>query len=198
MRNDYVGALDWIDRALGVAGADVDPSLRARSLCRKTWCLWALGRGDELHTVMDEAEVVAREVASPELLSYVLRTRAAHELSDRPDAAAALADEALHWASVADDDWAFAIAAQTRALASADAAELRERVDWAATLLQQAGNLYILADLLVPAPTVRCVTTAIATRTSRRPRDPDRTRTCAPKQLGVASGDSRDRQARRR
>jgi hypothetical protein len=100
---------------------------------------------------MDEAEAAARDVASPGLLSYVLRTRAAHELSGRPEAAGTLADEALHWASVAGDDWALAMAASTRALAAASPAELRDRVQWAATLLQQARNLYLLMDLLVSA-----------------------------------------------
>jgi hypothetical protein len=43
------------------------------------------------------------------------------------------------------------MAAEARAVASDSAAELRERVGWAAALLEQVGNVYLLADLLTSA-----------------------------------------------
>ena len=129
-------------------GADAYPALRARALCDKAWCLWPLGRGAERRTVMDEAEAIARQLGDPRLLSHVLETRAQPAAAaGRLDVAATLADEALHWAKAAGDDWAIAVAAEVRALAAGSADELREHVDRAAALLDEAGNVYILAEL---------------------------------------------------
>ena len=47
----------------------------------------------------------------------------------------ALADEALHWASAAGDDWEIAEASRAKAIAASSIADLRERVDAAAALL---------------------------------------------------------------
>jgi predicted ATPase/class 3 adenylate cyclase len=152
MRDRYADALEWTDRSLSVPGAAAYPTLRARALCDKAWCLWPLGRGAERPAVTDEAEAIARRLADPALLSDVLETRAAHAgAAGRLEVAAKLADEALHWASAAGDDWALAMAAQARAIASGSAAELRERVGWAAALLERVGNVYLLADLLASA-----------------------------------------------
>jgi non-specific serine/threonine protein kinase len=101
---------------------------------------------------MEEAEAVARRLADPQVLTFVLEVRAAHEGSDgRLEVAASFADEALERANVAGDDWIIAAAAKTRALASRGAAELHRRVNRAAALLEQAGNVYLLADLLTSA-----------------------------------------------
>jgi len=101
---------------------------------------------------MDEAEAIARQLAEPRLLSHVLETRAQPAAAaGRLDVAATLADEALHWAKAAGDDWAIAVAAEVRALAAGSADELREHVDRAAALLDKAGNVYILAELLSAA-----------------------------------------------
>ena len=98
---------------------------------------------------MAEAEVTARALADPVLLSRVLESRSAHENgAGRLEVADALADEALHAARAAADDWAEAMAASASAMAADSAAELRERVDLAASLLEGVGNVYHLADLL--------------------------------------------------
>ena len=65
MRDRYADALDWIDRALSLPGADAYPALRVRALCVKAWCLLPLGRGAEQPAVMAEAEAIARELADP-------------------------------------------------------------------------------------------------------------------------------------
>ena len=47
MRDRYADAVDWIDQALSLPGADAHPALRVRALCVKAWRLWPLGRGAE-------------------------------------------------------------------------------------------------------------------------------------------------------
>ena len=140
MRDRYAEAVDWIDRALNLPEADAHSAPRVRALCTKAWALWPLGRGAEQPAVMAEAETSARAMADPALLSQVLQVRAAHEAShggDR-DVAAALADEALRWAGVAGDRWRSAMAATSQAMAPDNAAELRRRVDRAASLLERS------------------------------------------------------------
>jgi predicted ATPase/DNA-binding SARP family transcriptional activator len=152
MRDRYAEAVDWIDQALSRSDADAHPALRVRALCVKALSLWPLGRTAEQATVMAEAESIARELADPLILSQVLQARAAKETgANRLEAGEALADEALHWASVAADDWATAMAAFASAMAAGSAVELRERVDRAASLLEAVGNVYQLAGLLASA-----------------------------------------------
>jgi predicted ATPase/class 3 adenylate cyclase len=107
IRDRYLDAVEWSDRALSLPGADGHPALCVRALCIKAWTLWPLGRGAEQPAVMAEAEAIARALADPVILSQVLQTRAAHEGSaGRLDAAGTLSDEALSCASAAGDDWA--------------------------------------------------------------------------------------------
>jgi hypothetical protein len=148
-----VEAVEWIDRALDLPEADAHSAPRVRALCTKAWGLWPLGRGGEQPAVMAEAETGARAMADPALLSQVLQVRAAHEAShggDR-DVAAALAEEALQWARVAGDTWRSAMAATSQVMVPENAAELRRRVDRAASLLSEVGNVYHLADMLASA-----------------------------------------------
>ena len=152
MQDRYKEAIDWIDRALALRGAEAHPALRIHVLCIKSWALWPLGRGGEVGPVTVEAEAIARTLADPLLLWRALQARSASEFdAGRRDVADAVADEALRWAHVADDDWAIAMAAFAKAIAADSAAELRERVDVAASLLEGAGNLYHLAGLLASA-----------------------------------------------
>lgn len=62
-----------------------------------------------------------------------------------------LADEALHWAICAGDEWEIAEASRSKALAASNIADLRERVDTAASLLSDVGNVHQLASLLTSA-----------------------------------------------
>jgi hypothetical protein len=152
MRDRNADAVDWIDQALSVPRADAHPELRVRALCVKAWALWPLGRIGEQPAVVEEAETLARALADPVLLWLVLHMRSTFEGTDgRLDKAEALADEALRWASTAGDSWAIAMAAFPKAMAAASAAELRVRVDRAATLLHETGNVYLLAELLAAA-----------------------------------------------
>lgn len=140
------------DGALKLPAADAYPRLRAIALCIKVWALWPLGRGAEQPTVLDEAEAIARALADPVIVSRVLETRAGYENgANRPAVARPFADEALRWARTSGDGWAIAMAAFARAMASAAIGELRERVSAAASLLDEVGNVYHLADLLASA-----------------------------------------------
>ena len=47
MRNRYADAVDWVDQALNLPGADAHPALRVRALRTKARCLWQMGRGAE-------------------------------------------------------------------------------------------------------------------------------------------------------
>jgi hypothetical protein len=67
------------------------------------------------------------------------------------DVADALADEALHWTRTAGDDWEIAEAFRAKAIPAPSIAALRERVDAAATLLADVGNIHRLASLLTAA-----------------------------------------------
>jgi predicted ATPase/class 3 adenylate cyclase len=153
MRDRYADAVDWIDRALSLPGADVHPALRVRALCIKSWGLWPLGRAAEQSAAIAEAEADARALGDPVILSQVLQARSSHESSGarRLDVAEAFADEALALASTAGDDWTTAMAAFAKAMAASSDAELRERVGRAASLLESVGNVYHLADLLSSA-----------------------------------------------
>ena len=104
MRVQYVHAADWTDRALNLTGADAHPALRVRALRTKIRCLWHVGRGAERPSVVAEAEAIARRLGDPVLLSQALQLHVDHEIEDeRLDVAAAVAHEALRWASAAGD-----------------------------------------------------------------------------------------------
>ena len=86
------------------------------------------------------------------LLSLAFQFHAFHEIdAERLDVADAFSDEALRWARTAGDDWEIAEASRAKAIAASSIADLRERVDTAATLLADVGNLHDLARLLTAA-----------------------------------------------
>ena len=148
-RNRYADAVDWTDQALHLPGADAHPALRVRALCTKARCLWAMGRGAENPAIVAEVEAIARRLGDPVILSQGLQLRADHEIdADRLDVADALADEALHWARAAGDEWEIAEASRAKAVAASSIADLRERVGTAAALLADVGNVDLLANLL--------------------------------------------------
>jgi tetratricopeptide (TPR) repeat protein len=145
----YADAVAFIDRALSKPGADRAPELRVRALRYKSWALWPLGRKSERAMVVAEAKATARALADPAVLSQLLYTRAVQEshTRNRLEVASALADEALSCAQAAGDPWTLAMVAHARAVTSGGSAELRERVDQAASLLHAVGNRYHLADV---------------------------------------------------
>ena len=101
---------------------------------------------------MAAAEAIARALGDPVLLSRALRIRVVQEIeAERLDAADALADEALHWAGAAGDDWEIAEASRAKAIAASSIVDLRDRVDRAASLLGDVGNVHELANLLTDA-----------------------------------------------
>ena len=94
-------------------------------------------------------EAVARRLGDPVILSQALQQRVDQEIDvERLDVADALADDALHWATAAADKWEIATASRGKAIAASSIADLRERVDTAARLLDDVGNVYGLASLL--------------------------------------------------
>jgi predicted ATPase/DNA-binding SARP family transcriptional activator len=149
MRNRYADAVDWVDQALNLPGADAHPALRARVLRTKARCLWQMGRGAEKPAVMAALEALARRLGYPAILSQALQLRVGYEIgAERLDIADALADDALRWARTAGDEWEIAEASRGKAIAAPSIADLRERVDTAASLLTDVGNVHGLAELL--------------------------------------------------
>jgi hypothetical protein len=149
MRNRYTEALDWVDQALNLPGGDARQALRVRALCTKARCLWPVGRGAEQPAILAAAEAIARRLGDPVVLSQALQRRVYPEIdAERLDVADAFADAALHWARAAGDDWEIAEASRGKAIAASSNADLRERVDAAASLLTDVGNVHGLARLL--------------------------------------------------
>ena len=149
MRNRYADAVDWIDQALNLPGAAAHPALRVRALCTKSRCVWQMGRSAEQSTIVAEMEAIARRLGDPVILSQALCRRVDHEINaERLDAADAVADEALRWARAAEDPWEIAEASHGKAIAASSIPDLRERVDAAAALLGDAGNVHQLQNLL--------------------------------------------------
>jgi predicted ATPase len=152
MRDRYTDAVDWFEQALSLPGADAHPALRVRALRTKANCLWRAGRRAEEPAVVAELEAIARRLGDPVILSQALQLRVHREIdAERLDVADALADEALHWARAADDDWEIAEASRGKAIAASSIADLRERVETAASLLADVGNVHELANLLTDA-----------------------------------------------
>jgi predicted ATPase/DNA-binding SARP family transcriptional activator len=149
MRDRYSDAIDWTDQALGMPGTGAQPALRVRALCIRASCLQWVGRGTEQSGVMAEADAIARTLSDPVILSDARQTRAhCASFAGSSDVGERFADEALDLATAAEDDWAIALAAFAKATQAPTVAELRARVDRAAALLDEVGNVYRLADLL--------------------------------------------------
>jgi hypothetical protein len=101
---------------------------------------------------MAALEDIARRLGDPVILGQVLQLRVDRELgAERLDVADAVADEALHWARAAGDAWEIAGASRGKATAASSLADLRARVDSAAALLSEVGNVQQLAHLLTDA-----------------------------------------------
>jgi hypothetical protein len=100
-----------------------------------------MGRGAEQPAVVAAAEAIARRLGDPVILSQTLQLlRVDNEINaERLDVADALADEALRWARHAGDEWEIAAASLGKAIAASSIADLRERVDGAASLLSDVG-----------------------------------------------------------
>jgi predicted ATPase/DNA-binding SARP family transcriptional activator len=148
-RSRYADAVDWIDRALSLPGADKHVALRVRALGYKLWYLRWAERGADEPAVAAQLETIARQSGDPVILSRALATCANREsIAGRFKAADALADEALGWAMTAEDEWEIANAWDAKAMAASTSAELRERVERAALLLTDVGNVHQLGDLL--------------------------------------------------
>jgi predicted ATPase/DNA-binding SARP family transcriptional activator len=151
-RNRYADAVEWIERALNLPGADAHPALGVRALRTKARCLRQMGRVAEQPAVVAALEAIARRLGDPVILSQALQLRVDHEINaERLDVADAVADEALRWARAADDKWEIAEAFRGKAIAASSIADLRERVDRAASLLTDVGNIQQLANLLTSA-----------------------------------------------
>jgi len=141
--------VEWVDRGLSLSGVDAYPALRVRALITKSGGMWNVGRRSERPAVVATMEAVARRLGDPVILSQALQHRVAHEIDgERLDVADAVADEALHWARAAGDAWEIAAASRVKAMSAQSIADLRERVDMAASLLTDAGNIRGLASLL--------------------------------------------------
>ena len=114
----------------------------------KSPTLWALGRKAEQRAVLEEADALTATLPGTPIRAHVLRTRAVQETVERPPRprervrGSSGGVRARHGRSVADRRGRV-----RQALAAGDRRELRARVDRAASLLEQAGDAYHLADL---------------------------------------------------
>jgi predicted ATPase/DNA-binding SARP family transcriptional activator len=151
MRGRYADAVQWADQVLRMPAAGDHAQLRIGVLCTKAAALWGLGRAREQSAVLAEAEVGARALADPLILSQTLQMRASFEGMASRDVAEALADEALDLATAAQSDWAIAMAHREKVMAAATVGELRERVERATAFLDGVGNVFHLAGLLASA-----------------------------------------------
>jgi hypothetical protein len=142
-------AVDWIDRALALPGAENHPAERIRALLAKPFIrLRWHGRVAEGPAILAEAQAIARALGDPLLLAKVLMACSVWwSMAGRLDAADTAADEALRWATAADDEWQIADAWRCKARAACNLPELRERVDRAAMLLRDVGNAVRLGQL---------------------------------------------------
>jgi predicted ATPase/DNA-binding SARP family transcriptional activator len=149
MRDRYAEAVDWVDQALSLPGAHAYPVLCVQALSTKARCVWQIGRGGEAREVVHEVEAIARRLDDPVILARALQLRVDDEItSERLDLANVVADEALHWARAAGDEWQIAEVSRLKAIAASSIPELRERVETAGRLLADVGNTYRVARLL--------------------------------------------------
>jgi predicted ATPase/DNA-binding SARP family transcriptional activator len=152
MRNRHADALEWIDRTLSLPRADDHPAPCVSVLRTKAVCLWRMARSAEEPAVVAELEAIARRLDDPLILAQALQLRIYPEFeSGRPQVADAVADEAIHWARTAGDEWEVAEAFRRKVITASTVADLRERVDTAASLLNDVGNVHQLAGVLTDA-----------------------------------------------
>jgi predicted ATPase/DNA-binding SARP family transcriptional activator len=153
LRERYAAdAVDWIDRALAMPGVEDHPAHHARALFVKAFALRWRGRIAEGPATLAEAQAVARAIGDPLLLAKVLNGCSVWwSIAGRSDAADTVADEALRCATAADDAWEIAQAWRAKASAASNLPELRERVDRAALLLEDVGNVVRLGQLFCDA-----------------------------------------------
>ena len=152
LRDRYADAVEWIDRSLAVPGAQDHPAEHARALLAKAVALRWRGRVAEQPAILAEAQAVARAVGDPLLLAKVLnRGSAMWAVAGRSDTADTLAHEALRSATAAGDEWEIAQAWAGKASAVSNLPELRERVDRAASRLEDVGNVVRLGQLYCDA-----------------------------------------------
>jgi predicted ATPase/DNA-binding SARP family transcriptional activator len=142
-------AVDWLDRTLAMPGAENYPAERIRALLAKPFITlrWH-GRVAEGPAILAEAQAIARPFGDPLLLAKVLMACSVWwSMAGRQDAADTAAEEALLWATAANDEWQIADAWRCKARAARNLPELRDRVDRAATLLEAVGNVVRLGQL---------------------------------------------------
>ena len=170
LRERYAAdAVDWIDRALALSGVEDHPAEHARALLAKPFLRRGEGRRDrprrprsgalqlrgrtaEGPAILAEARAVAGALGDPLVLAQVLNGCSAWwSIAGRSDAADTLADEALQCATAADDEWEIAQAWAKKAAAVSTLPDLRERVDRAAELLEDVGNVERLGQLFCNA-----------------------------------------------
>jgi predicted ATPase/DNA-binding SARP family transcriptional activator len=149
MRDHYERAAESIERTLRLAGPDADPRLCVIALCARYLALGALGRAEERAAALADAEAIARTLGDSATLAHMLVFRSGRESAlEQLDAATATADEAMRLAGIVGDDWVLAAAANAKAQAVTTSQGLSEAVEDAARLLERAGNVFDLVDVL--------------------------------------------------
>ena len=146
MRNRYADAVDWIDQALSMPGADAHPALRVRALCTRPGACGRSGAEPSKPRSLAEAEAIARELGDP---ADPVAKRSGLRVHVEASAGAASTPQTrsptrrCRWADSrrrrhGRSPWR----PTRRRRLRPRIAELRERVDRAASLLEEVGNVY--------------------------------------------------------
>ena len=171
MRDRYADAVDWIDQALSLPGADAHPALRVRALLhRRRWCLWPLGRGAEQPAVMAEAEAIARALGDPVILSQALQTACRPRGRSPAGSMSPTRSPTRRFTGrrAAGDEWEIADAPPTgKAMAaSSDRRASRARRPGRLAARRRRQRVPTSRTCSPPPPTRRCASAAIATQGS--------------------------------
>ena len=113
LRERYAAdAVDWIDRALALPGAEDHPAERARARCRPrpSRCDGAGASPRGPRSSPRPKPLPALSAIPSSSAKVLIGCSAWWSIAGRPDAADAVADEALRCATAADDEWEIALA----------------------------------------------------------------------------------------
>jgi predicted ATPase/DNA-binding SARP family transcriptional activator len=151
IRNRSTEGLDWIEAALEAAGDDAPVRDRARA--RRAQVDLLVGQGaaytpNEARPKAVEALALSREAGEPAGVAHALLAMASLDMAEShpQPRRLALADEALTYASEADDDRLVALALMERAGAVSPESDTGE-LEQAATALRKLGSVRFLVGL---------------------------------------------------
>jgi hypothetical protein len=139
MRDRYADAVSWIDQALSMPGADAHQALRFSALRFRMWYLRPLGRVRELPTALAEGNRQGSGRPSTPLGSSET-SRPPRGLCRPLRRSGHVRRRGAVLGNATGDAWDVALALNVKAEGATTSAQLRSRVDRAASLLAEIGN----------------------------------------------------------